>query len=54
MDASVKEKIEKRAYELYLQRGGTHGYAIDDWLQAEKETRGGPQPQPKKKIGKKF
>jgi hypothetical protein len=34
---SIKEMIEKRAYELFLDRGGVHGYHIEDWLQAEKE-----------------
>jgi hypothetical protein len=30
-------EIERRAYELYLARGEVHGYAQDDWLQAERE-----------------
>jgi hypothetical protein len=34
---SLKELIEKRAYQLFLNRGGEHGYHIEDWLQAEKE-----------------
>ena len=29
--------IAKRAYELYGERGYRHGYAIDDWLDAERE-----------------
>ena len=29
--------IAKRAYELYRERGYRHGYAIDDWLDAERE-----------------
>ena len=37
---SHEEKVEKRAYELFMQRGGVHGYAIEDWLQAEKEISG--------------
>lgn len=31
------ELIARRAYELFQQRGGEHGYDIDDWLQAERE-----------------
>jgi hypothetical protein len=31
--------IARRAYELYVQRGGEHGHDIDDWLQAERELR---------------
>jgi hypothetical protein len=27
----------RRAYEIYLSRGGAHGHHIDDWLQAERE-----------------
>jgi hypothetical protein len=34
---SIRDKVEKRAYELFLARGGENGYAIQDWLQAEKE-----------------
>ena len=30
-------RISKRAYELYESRGGTHGFALEDWLQAERE-----------------
>ena len=31
------EKIRRRAYQLYRDRGSRPGYAIDDWLQAERE-----------------
>jgi hypothetical protein len=37
MQDSIKEKIEKRAFHLFLKRGGVHGYAQQDWIQAEKE-----------------
>jgi hypothetical protein len=37
MEAALKERVEKRAYDLFRERGGDHGYAIDDWLRAEKE-----------------
>jgi DUF2934 family protein len=29
--------IAKRAYELFLQRGGVHGRDWEDWLTAERE-----------------
>lgn len=29
--------IARRAYEIFLARGGDHGRAFDDWLQAERE-----------------
>ena len=34
---SQEENIRFRAYELFLKRGGEHGRALDDWLQAEAE-----------------
>jgi hypothetical protein len=33
----AREEIELRAYEIYLERGGKEGNAVDDWLAAEKE-----------------
>ncbi len=30
-----RAEIAKRAYELYLARGGAPGHDVDDWLQAE-------------------
>ncbi len=30
-------RIARRAYELYESRGGAHGFALEDWLQAERE-----------------
>jgi hypothetical protein len=32
--------IARRAYDLYLARGGEHGHHVDDWIQAERELRG--------------
>jgi hypothetical protein len=37
MDASLKNRIEKRAYELFLHRGAQPGHHFDDWVKAEKE-----------------
>jgi hypothetical protein len=31
------EDVERRAYEIYLERGGEFGGDLDDWLQAERE-----------------
>lgn len=40
-DASTfQERIAKRAFELYEQRGQQDGHALEDWLQAERELRG--------------
>ena len=35
-----EDQIRRRAYELYVQRGGTHGRHMDDWFRAESELRG--------------
>ena len=31
------ERIQHRAYELYVNRGQEPGHDLDDWLQAERE-----------------
>ena len=36
---SLEERIRRRAYELYVQRGNQAGSALHDWLRAEKEIR---------------
>ncbi len=40
LPAPAREEIARRAYAIFRARGGTHGYDIDDWLQAERELRG--------------
>ena len=35
----LEERIRRRAYELYLQRGNQPGLELDDWFQAEEEIR---------------
>jgi hypothetical protein len=32
-----RDRIAKRAYDLYLARGGSDGAAMEDWLAAERE-----------------
>jgi hypothetical protein len=34
-----RRRIEARAYELYLERGGKDGDHLSDWLQAERELK---------------
>jgi hypothetical protein len=34
---SRMNRIARRAHEIYEARGGQHGKAMDDWLQAERE-----------------
>ncbi len=33
------EEIARRAYELFLARGGAHGQEQQDWFQAERELK---------------
>jgi hypothetical protein len=35
----TREEIQLRAYEIHIERGGEHGYDLDDWLQAELELK---------------
>ena len=37
------EQIAKRAYELFLARGGQHGHHEEDWRHAERELTLGRQ-----------
>ena len=41
---AVQKRIALRAYELYLERGGTNGHEVEDWLQAEREILSNQQP----------
>ena len=37
--APTHEQIERRAYEIYLARGGQHGHDLADWIMAEHELK---------------
>ncbi len=37
MDAVLRNRIEKKAYEIFLHRGAQPGFHFDDWVKAEKE-----------------
>ena len=41
VNSAPDEKIRRRAYEIYLERGEQPGRELDDWLQAERELEGG-------------
>ena len=34
---SFDDRVRRRAYELYLARGGAGGSEMDDWLEAERQ-----------------
>jgi hypothetical protein len=35
----TEDEVARRAYGLYLERGGGDGHDVDDWAQAERELR---------------
>ena len=37
LDPIRQERISRRAYEIYLERGAEPGHDLEDWLQAERE-----------------
>lgn len=37
---NLQEEIRRLAYEIYVERGGTDGHDLDDWLLAEAEILG--------------
>jgi hypothetical protein len=37
---ALRDGIARRAYEIYVQRGGENGKDVEDWLRAEKEISG--------------
>ena len=38
LSANVTDSdVARRAYDLYLARGGEHGHDVDDWMEAERE-----------------
>ena len=43
--ATDRDRVARRAYELYLARGGRDGEAMDDWLAAERELGEGRDPE---------
>ncbi len=38
--APTHDEIAKRSFEIYLERGGEHGHAEEDWARAEAELLG--------------
>jgi hypothetical protein len=36
----IQTRISERAYQLYVERGYRQGYALEDWLEAEREVLG--------------
>ena len=51
LPSDIEQRIRRRAYELYEQRGRVDGLALDDWLQAEAEILGVQKPKAKAAKG---
>lgn len=51
LSSPLEERIRRRAYEFYEQRGRVDGFALDDWLQAEAEVLGAQKPKVKAAKG---
>jgi hypothetical protein len=47
--SSTHEKIEERAYSLYVERNGNGGSQLEDWLKAEKHFEKGNSENNEKK-----
>jgi hypothetical protein len=37
LTTAVRERITQKAYERFVARGKKHGFAMEDWILAEKE-----------------
>ena len=46
--SEVEQRVRRRAYEIYEQRGRMDGLDLDDWLQAETEIMAAIQPRKSK------
>ena len=49
----TSEEIALRAYQIYLERGGAPGNALEDWTQAERELLE-KSSKPRRKMGPKL
>src|SRR5262249_7985833 len=41
---TIRDRVNRRAYENFMQRGGSHGHDIEDWLDAQRELLIQPVP----------
>jgi len=51
--APTREEIALRAYEIYLERGGSPGQELEDWTRAERELIE-KSSKPRRKLGPKL
>jgi hypothetical protein len=48
-DFPIREEIELRAYDLYVERGGEDGHDVEDWLEAERQLLEAEEAPPKQR-----
>src|SRR5262245_44312979 len=41
----VRDRITRRAYESFVERGSVHGHDVEDWINAERELLIKPEPE---------
>jgi hypothetical protein len=46
----LRELIARRAYEIYVERGGRDGDDINDWLRAEAEVKSTLRPEKRRSV----
>jgi hypothetical protein len=46
----LSELIARRAYEIYEERGGSHGDDVNDWLRAEAEVKSAMRPEKRRAV----
>ena len=42
-ELELRQRVAEKAYELFLERGGSHGRDMEDWLEAERLVRTEPR-----------
>ena len=46
----LREMIARRAYEIYEERGGSHGDDLNDWLRAEAEVKSAMRSEKRRSV----
>jgi DUF2934 family protein len=46
----LREMIARRAYEIYEERGRSHGDDVNDWLRAEAEVKSAIKPEKRRPV----
>lgn len=49
-DVISSDSVARRAYEIYVARGGHHGADMDDWLEAERQLKRDGEQKSKRRL----